>query len=183
MFTLQKKYFYQWISSGFIFITLLLPLHANLTLTPPIEKYILQLEKKYNFNKKRLTSTLKKATIQPKVLKAIQQPSEKKPWYVYKNIFLTHKRIKQGVAFWQTHEKTLERAEKIYGVPAQIIVAILGVETFYGKYIGKFRVLDSLVTLAFNYPKRSKFFKQELTAYLQLIEKNKSLKAQLYNIS
>lgn len=145
---------------------------AELILTPPINNYISHLEKKYNFNKKNLTATFKQATVKPEILKAIQAPSEKKPWYVYKKIFLTPKRITAGVQFMSHYKKTLNRAERTYGTPPEVITAILGVETFYGKIQGKYKVMDALVTLAFNFPKRSKFFKKELTEYLLFTKKN-----------
>jgi membrane-bound lytic murein transglycosylase B len=98
----------------------------------------------------------------------MNKPYEKKPWSNYYQLFMTSKRINEGVAFWQQNADTLKKAEKKYGVPADIIVAVLGVETFYGRIQGNHKVLDALSTLAFNYPARSKFFKKELREYLIL---------------
>jgi membrane-bound lytic murein transglycosylase B len=89
-------------------------------------------------------------------------------WGQYRKIFITDKRIKGGMKFWKENQVILEQAEKTYGVPAQIIIAIVGVETFYGQITGKYSVLDSLYTLGFHYPPRAKFFRSELEEFLQL---------------
>jgi membrane-bound lytic murein transglycosylase B len=102
------------------------------------------------------------------VLKAISSPWERKPWYQYYPIFLTEERVEKGVAFWRRHAEVLERAEKEFGVPAAVIVAILGVETTYGGGQGTHSVLVSLYTLGFHYPKRGAFFRKELGHYLRL---------------
>lgn len=172
---ISQKYF-SWIKKfiiSLILININITASANISLTPPINKYINELVKKHHFNKKKLQLTFKKATIQPSIIKAISKPSEHKPWFDYKRIFITKKRINSGVDFWKKNQKTLTHAEKKYGIPAKIIVAILGVETFYGKYTGNYKVLDALITLSFQYPKRSKFFKNELTSYLLFTKENK----------
>ena len=97
----------------------------------------------------------------------MSRPAEKsKAWYEYRKIFLTDKRIKNGAKFWSENAATLKYAEKVYGVSAETIVAIIGVETFYGRLQGTYRVMDALSTLAFKYPKRSKFFRSELKYFL-----------------
>src|SRR5690606_24383408 len=93
---------------------------------------------------------------------------EAKPWFQYYPIFLTEKRLNAGLKFWQEHSETLARAEQTFGVPAEIIVAIIGVETFYGGYLGNYPVLDALYTLGFHYPPRAKFFRSELEQYFLL---------------
>jgi len=103
---------------------------------------------------------------QTTALEAIARPAERKPWKDYQPIFLTSKRIKQGVEFWQQHQTVLAKAEKQFGVPAEIIVAIIGVETFYGQRSGNYPVLDALATLGFDYPPRAEFFRKELEQYL-----------------
>jgi membrane-bound lytic murein transglycosylase B len=101
-------------------------------------------------------------TIQ-RILDAISRPAEKtKPWYEYRAIFMTPERIEAGVQFWSEHEPRLARISAETGVPEQIITAIIGVETFYGRIRGNFRVLDALTTLGFDYPPRGKFFRSEL---------------------
>ena len=99
----------------------------------------------------------------------LDKPAEKElQWYQYRAIFVKEKRIDRGVEFWKKHQKLLQQVSAKTGVPAEIIVAIIGVETFYGAYRGKDPVFDSLVTLAFDYPRRSKFFRQELEQFLLL---------------
>ena len=122
-----------------------------------------------NFDRATLEAVFADAERQESILKAIARPAEKtKPWYEYREIFVTEKRENQGVAFYEAHRDTLARAERETGVPAQIIVAIIGVETYYGRITGSYRVIDALSTLAFDYPKRSPFFTKELKNYLML---------------
>ncbi len=115
-----------------------------------------------------LTGLLQQTSVNEEILKKISKPSEALPWYKYRKIFLTKKRIDAGVEFWRNHQDVLTKAEQTYGVPASIIVAILGVETFYGKHTGNYPVLEALSTLAFAYPPRSQFFRSELENFLLL---------------
>ena len=121
--------------------------------------------------------TVGQAHYMPQVVKFIQPPPAGTPknWRVYRSRFIDPVRIKAGVAFWQANREALERAERITGVPAEIIVGVIGVETIYGQQMGTFRVLDALTTLAFDFPSshpraaaRSEFFKAELEQYLSL---------------
>lgn len=107
-------------------------------------------------------ATLAGARVQSSILEAIARPAEKKPWKDYRPIFVTEQRIEGGRAFYREHRELLDRTAREYGVPAEIIVAILGVETRYGNITGKYRVLDALATLAFHYPPRAPFFRSEL---------------------
>ncbi|MCV6589509.1 MAG: lytic murein transglycosylase B [Marinobacterium sp.] len=119
------------------------------------------------FDKHWLKDVLDQARRQESILKAMSRPAERRlTWGEYRKIFLGQKRIDQGVAFWKKHASTLAKAEKQYGVPAEIIVAIIGVETRYGRNMGSYRVLDALTTLGFDYPKRGKFFRGQLKEYL-----------------
>ena len=103
------------------------------------------------------------------ILDAISRPAEKtKPWYDYRKIFLTDKRAREGVAFAQQNAETLAKVSDQTGVPASVITAIIGVETFYGRITGSYRVIDALATLAFDYPKRSPFFTRDLQNFLVL---------------
>lgn len=128
---------------------------------------------KHQFSRQVVEATLAKANKNENILKAIAKPWEAKPWHQYYPIFLTDKRLTKGLKFWQTHQKTLARAEQETGVPAEIIVAIIGVETFYGAYLGKYSVLDALVTLGFHYPPRANFFRSELAQLFLLAEEEK----------
>ncbi len=118
----------------------------------------------------KLRSILAQATRQPRILELVSKPAEGKPWSEYRRIFLTEDRIAKGVAFWDHNEKTLEKAEQVYGVPPEIIVGIIGVETFYGTRMGRFSVLDALATLGFDYPPRSDFFLNQLEELILLSE-------------
>ncbi|MDC3332647.1 lytic murein transglycosylase B [bacterium] len=108
------------------------------------------------------------------ILDAISRPAEKtKTWKDYRKIFVTETRTKQGKQFMQEYKTTLARAEKDFGVPKEIITAIIGVETRYGRHAGNYRVLDALATLGFDYPPRSKFFSGQLEQYLLLVNEQK----------
>jgi membrane-bound lytic murein transglycosylase B len=135
---------------------------------PDVQKFIDEMVQKHQFNKENLSQLFGQIYSRPDIIKAMSSPAEAKPWYQYRPIFLKERRIKGGVAFWNQYQKILQRAEETYGVPAQIIVAIIGVETRYGTYKGKHKVLESISTLAFDYPKRAKFFRSELEQYLLL---------------
>ncbi|NND91031.1 MAG: lytic murein transglycosylase B [Granulosicoccus sp.] len=119
----------------------------------------------------RLAGIVARAQRQSSVLEAISRPAERTlTWREYRPIFLGQERVQQGREFLQEHADLLARANATYAVPPSIIAAIIGVETFYGRITGKHQVLDSLVTLAFDYPPRSAFFRQELREFLMLSE-------------
>ncbi len=139
---------------------------ASLVDRPEVKAFINEMVTEYDFNAEMLTRTFSKVKLSKSIIEAISRPAEAKPWYQYRPIFLTRDRIKLGVKFLRKNERVLRRAEQIYGVPVEIIVAIIGVETRYGKHAGRYRVIDSLSTLAFDYPKRSRFFRSELKQFL-----------------
>lgn len=133
------------------------------------DEFIAQMVERHDFNKSDLTKVLKQARKSQTILDAISRPAEKKlTWHKYRQIFIKEKRINQGVDFMQKNKAKLEEAEKKYGVPPEIITAIIGVETFYGRIAGSYRVVDALNTLAFHYPKRSNFFRSEFEHFLLL---------------
>ena len=116
-----------------------------------------------------LLGALQAARSQPSIIEAMSRPAERtKTWGEYRAIFLTPERIAAGVGFWQAHAGELERVARDTGVPAEMLVGILGVETYFGRHTGKYRVLDSLGTLAFDYPPRSSFFRRELAQFFLL---------------
>lgn len=135
---------------------------------PEVQAFIKEMHNKHNFNEDTLRSQFAQIHSRGDIIEKISHPAEARPWYEYRPIFLKRKRIDGGVAFWNKHHELLTRAEQTYGVPAHIIVAIVGVETRFGNYKGKDRILESLATLAFDYPKRAKFFRSELEQYLLL---------------
>lgn len=131
-----------------------------------VNRFIEDMVERHAFESEYLEELFEAAEVREDILEAISRPAEAKPWYEYQPIFITRSRIQGGVEFWREHAEDLKRAEEKYGVPAEIIVAIIGVETRYGRHAGRYRVLDSLSTLAFAYPPRSKFFRSELEHYL-----------------
>lgn len=136
---------------------------------PQAQALMDQLVAEHDFSREELQQWFSKAEKKQSILDAMSRPAEKtKTWGEYRNIFIKPSRINKGVEFWQAHQETLERAEQVYGVPAEIIVAIIGVETRYGSNKGSYKVIDALSTLAFDYPKRSPFFTKELRHYLLL---------------
>lgn len=137
-----------------------------------VQQFINMMVKNYNFDKKNLEKIFDNVQIQTSILKTMEKPAEAWPWYKYQQFFITPSRISQGVDFWNQHAKTLKEIETKEGVPASVIVAIVGVETFYGQNQGNYRVLDALTTLAFVYPKRKAFFQNELKEYLLLAREN-----------
>lgn len=133
------------------------------------DEFIDSMVSKHQFDRNQLTALLKQAKLQPSILKAISSPAERRlEWHSYRNIFLQAKRIDGGISFWQDNKKLLQDATEKYSVPAEIIVAIIGVETQYGGNTGSYKVLDSLTTLGFHFPKRASFFKRELEEFLLL---------------
>ena len=141
---------------------------AASTLQPDAAAFVAEMVAKHKFDANELTGLLAEAKHRQDIIDAVSRPAEGKPWSKYRPIFLTESRIEGGLEFWDRHEELLEAVEKKYGVPPEIIVAIIGVETRYGANTGKYPVLDSLSTLAFGYPKRGKFFRRELEQFLLL---------------
>lgn len=135
---------------------------------PGVEAFADKVARDKGIPRQQVLDLLASAKTRQDILDAMKRPAESKPWYQYRPIFLTPERIGQGIAFWDDHEKTLARAAEKYGVDPSVIVAILGVETRYGKITGRYRVLDALATLAFHYPPRASFFQGELEEYLVL---------------
>ncbi len=138
-----------------------------------IATFIDRMVTEHSFSRAKLKQLFSQVKYQPSIIKAITRPAEAKPWYRYRPIFLTEKRINGGLKFWKEHASLLARAEKRYGVPAQVIVAIIGVETFYGRHKGGYRVIDALSTLGFDYPPRSQFFLGELEQFLLMAREEK----------
>lgn len=111
---------------------------------------------------------LNQAEFRNDIIDAMNRPAEAKPWHQYRKIFLTRERIDGGVKFWRSNEALIRQVSSAYGVPPEILIAIIGVETRYGGFLGRYRVLDALYTLAFGYPKRAAFFRDELKHFLVL---------------
>lgn len=141
---------------------------AEIAETDTYNRFIHKMVKQHGFNETDLRNGFQTVQIQQAILDAIAKPAEAKPWFQYREIFMTEARIAGGVQFWRENESVLQSIEQQYGVPAEILIAIIGVETRYGANIGKYRVIDALSTLGFAYPPRSEFFLQELESFLLL---------------
>jgi len=137
---------------------------------PEVHGFIDKMVKDHQFKRSDLEAILQDAVSQQPILDAIAKPAERTiPWFEYRERFLTDKRIKKGVAFAQDNEKLLAKLTE-QSAPVSEILGILGVETMYGELAGKYRVLDALATLSFDYPPRSNFFIGELEQYLLLAQ-------------
>ena len=136
---------------------------------PDVAAFIDQMVAEHEFSREALATVLGQAEIKQSIIKKISTPAEKKlTWAEYRKIFMTKERIAAGTTFWLENRDMLERIRKETGVSVEMIVGIIGVETYYGRITGKDRVIDALVTLAFDYPPRSKFFRNELVQFLVL---------------
>jgi membrane-bound lytic murein transglycosylase B len=134
-----------------------------------VKEFIAHMADTYSFKKRALRKLLKGAEFQPAIVEAMGKPAEKaKLWYEYRPIFVTERRIQEGIEFWTAHRQALDQASIHSGVAPEYLAAILGVETFYGRRTGSYKVLDALVTLSFDYPAREKFFRDELEQFLLL---------------
>ena len=158
-----------------LFITLIfnLSIFADYSNHKDTEKVIDELVTKHGFERAYVLEVLKDAKKRRTALNSVAKPAEKtKTWDDYRAIFLKNKRIVDGKKFIKKNINTLERAEKEFGVPKEIITAILGVETNFGNNMGSYRVIDSLTTLGFDDPRRSKFFRSELIQLFLLTREN-----------
>ncbi len=136
---------------------------------PNVAAFIDEMVDQHDFDRDALAATLGRAKIKQSIIRKISTPAEKKlSWGEYRKIFITKERIRAGVEFWRENREMLERIQKETGVPIEMIVGIIGVETYYGRITGRDRVIDALATLAFDYPPRQKFFRNELVQFLIL---------------
>lgn len=135
-----------------------------------VQAFIDRMVEAHGFDRDALTATLAAAERKDKIIEAISRPAEKTlTWGEYRDIFITPKRIDAGAEFWREHERELAEVAVSTGVPMEILVGIIGVETYFGRITGNYRVLDALSTLAFHYPPRSSFFTRELEEFLLLV--------------
>lgn len=136
---------------------------------PDAQALITRMVDEHGFEREALVALFQSAEKQQSILDAMTRPAEKaKAWYEYREIFLTQRREREGIEFFARHREALSRAQAESGVPAELIVAIIGVETYYGRVAGSYDVLDALATLAFDYPRRAPFFTRELEHFLLL---------------
>lgn len=140
---------------------------------PEVLEFIDEITQQYNINKEDTTRSLSKISSSKEVIERMNTQYEALPWHKYRNMLINEKKINAGVKFWQQYADVLKQAQDAYGVPAELIVAIIGIESNYGQAQGKYPVLQALATLAFDYPKRADFFRNELKEYLLLTTEHK----------
>ena len=133
-----------------------------------VKEFVAEMVKKHGFSRKELTRVFAQAQYQPTIVRAMDQPPETVlgSWQAYRAIFIKPERVEAGAEFWNRNADALRRATAEFGVQEDVIVGIIGVETTFGRNIGTYRVIDALVTLAFDYPKRGSYFRGELEHYL-----------------
>ena len=137
--------------------------------SPKVVAFIDEMVSDHQFDRDKLRDVLSQARIKPSIIRKISTPAERTlTWGEYRKIFITKERINAGVAFWRENREMLERISSESGVSIEMIVGIIGVETYFGRITGNDRVLDALATLAFEYPKRARFFRNELVQFLIL---------------
>ncbi|UCG71792.1 MAG: lytic murein transglycosylase B [Chromatiales bacterium] len=147
------------------------PLPALDTTRADVRAFVANLSARHGFDAVYLENVLAESRTQQKIIDALDRPAEKtKPWFEYRDIFITDKRIRAGQAFLDEHAASLDEVAQQTGVPAEIIAAIVGVETFYGRITGNFRVVDALVTQGFDYPSRAKFGRSQLEQFFLLVK-------------
>lgn len=140
-----------------------------------VREFIAEMHEQHGFDSAALTRQFGAIRSNAAVLKAIRPaaaPEQQRSWPRYRDRFVNERRIERGLRFWQENQAEIARAEALYGVPGAVIVAIIGVETEYGRNMGKFRILEALATLAFDYPARAPFFRNELEQFLLLAREN-----------
>ena len=135
---------------------------------PPLLELVDVMVAEDGWTRAELAAALRAARIQDSVIRSIKRPNENLPWHKYRALFITDERIRRGAEFWSEQQETLMRATREFGVPAHVIVALLGVESHFGERRGKNRALDALVTLTVDYPRRRAFFRGELRAFLNI---------------
>jgi len=137
---------------------------------PDVETFIDRMAQQHHYDRNDLRDILGQADSKKSIIEKISKPAEKTlSWADYRPIFLTRERIRAGANFWRENREMLDEISNDTGVPNEIVVGIIGVETYFGRITGNHRVLDALATLAFDYPPRAEFFRRELEEYLLLI--------------
>ena len=141
-------------------------------LSPENEVFIGEMVQKHQFDERALRKLFGQVRPLPSIVRAISAPGTARPWHEFRARNVDPARVNGGVAFWREHATLLARARQQYGVPEEIIVATIGIETLYGRNTGSFRVMEALTTLAFNYPPRADLFRSELEAYLLMVRES-----------
>lgn len=140
---------------------------------PELGLFIDEMLEKHNFDEEALTALFEEAELRDDILEIMARPGEAQPWYKYKTRFLTREHVDRGIRFWRRNRLAVDRASKQFGVPGEIVVSIIGIETNYGRTPGRHRVIDALTTLMLKSPTRKAFFRKELENYLLLTREQK----------
>lgn len=135
---------------------------------PDLRRFIDEMVERHGLARGALTSLFQEVEIKPAVVHAMERPREGLPWHEYRQSFLDEPHIRDGARYWQRHASALGRAHDRYGVPPEVVLGVLGVETHYGRNRGSYRVIDALTTLTVDYPPRAEFFRRELEEFLLL---------------
>ena len=138
-------------------------------LRPELEAFIEDMGKKHDYAPGPLRRLFAQVQTRPSIIRAMSTPGTARPWYEFRRRIVEQRRIEGGLRFWVENAAALERASREFGVPEELMVATIGIETMYGRNMGNFKVLDALSTLAFDYPPRAEFFRGELEQYLLLV--------------
>lgn len=166
----MKKHFWKALCVGITTLFLVSTSYAddNFVARPEVQSFIKKMVVKYHFDRDQLIALFKTVKMRPRVLSSIKAPMEQAPWYRYRLIFINDSHIRGGVEYWNRNAATLAKAEKMYGVPASLIVATIGTETKYGKNKGEYPVIDALSNIAFSDSPRARYFLSELEEFLLL---------------
>ena len=146
---------------------------------PAVRSFMREVESRHGLDRAWLQGLFREARRRQSILDAFSRPAEAKPWHAYRKIFVTPDRIRGGVEFAREHRAVLDRVTSQFGIPAEIVAAIIGVETFYGRFTGRYRVIDALSTLAFFAPRRASFFRRELEEFLLMLDEEDRASADL----
>ena len=141
---------------------------ASPALRQEVESFIEEMAAKHSFDRSALRRLFGQAQPRPAIIRAVSAPGTARPWHEFRALYIDERRIAGGIEFWRRNAGALARASREYGVPEEIIVATIGVETVYGRNIGRFKVLEALSMLAFDYPPRAALFRAELEEFLLL---------------
>ena len=145
------------------------PAALDLTRTDVLE-FVEQAHREHGLDREAVLGVLGLARLQPGIVSALDRPAERvKPWHEYRKIFITEERIAAGASFWEEHRERIDQVAAETGVPGEILVGIIGVETYYGRITGRYEVLDALATQAFDYPRRQAFGTRQLIEFLLLV--------------
>lgn len=155
---------------GIALLLLASPSSADISTRADVQTFIQEVSARRHLDAAELVKLFSQVDSQRKIIDAMDRPAESKPWWQYRKLLLSENHIQGGVEFWQQNRASLEEAVRRYGVAAEMIVGIIGAESRYGQVLGSYRVIDALSTLAFDYPRRSEYFRKELEEYLVLCQ-------------